>query len=465
MVRVTRLSITDSLPDGSYRTMSFQYGPDRERWYSELTDDGVTSRSTVYAGNYEKVTENGVTREFYYLDGNVIVVKQNGVFTPYLAFTDNLGSVLSIMDEDGLAVFKAEYDAWGKQTVLLNEIGFHRGYTGHEMLPEFDLINMNGRLYDPMIGRFLSPDPYVQIPEFSQNYNRYSYCVNNPLKYRDENGEFFIGFLSGFFRGAFQGQNPFIAGWNAGVNELKISWGLFELDSHKNFWGKTWEFLSRFTWQLPQTLIGFGYAQTSNLAWQVDNVGYWGGATVLSGNNWGKENSAAMTIGNYITGGSDLQPDPNNSIFQHEYGHYLQSQAMGWAYLTRVAIPSLLSASKKDRSHKFQPFEQDANRRAFNYFNENVEGFYQTEKQFSDNLDKGIRLGWDFYSNPLDVTHQGIRGTYYDYYNPQHRALIANLSLRAKWYDYAGWFEGIVGVFGVGIGNGIYYNNNRIIKK
>ena len=68
MVRVTRLSITDSLPDGSHRAMSFQYGPDRERWYSELTDDGVTSRSTVYAGNYEKVTENGVTREFYYLD-------------------------------------------------------------------------------------------------------------------------------------------------------------------------------------------------------------------------------------------------------------------------------------------------------------------------------------------------------------------------------------------------------------
>jgi RHS repeat-associated protein len=168
----------------------------------------------------EKVVEYGVTREFYYLDGNVIVVKKDGVFTPYLAFTDNLGSILSLMDENGDAVFEAEYDAWGKPTVSLNEIGFHRGYTGHEMLPEFDLINMNGRLYDPMIGLFLSPDPYVQMPEFSQNYNRYSYCVNNPLKYRDENGEFFIGFLSGFFRGVFQGQNPFIAGWNAGVNEL-----------------------------------------------------------------------------------------------------------------------------------------------------------------------------------------------------------------------------------------------------
>jgi len=138
----------------------------------------------------EKVVEYGVTREFYYLDGNVIVVKKDGVFTPYLAFTDNLGSILSLMDENGDAVFEAEYDAWGKPTVSLNEIGFHRGYTGHEMLPEFDLINMNGRLYDPMIGLFLSPDNYVQAPDDSQNFNRYSYCLNNPLKYTDPSGEF-----------------------------------------------------------------------------------------------------------------------------------------------------------------------------------------------------------------------------------------------------------------------------------
>jgi uncharacterized protein RhaS with RHS repeats len=71
----------------------------------------------------EKVVEYGVTREFYYLDGNVIVVKKDGVFTPYLAFTDNLGSILSLMDENGDAVFEAEYDAWGKPTVSLNEIG------------------------------------------------------------------------------------------------------------------------------------------------------------------------------------------------------------------------------------------------------------------------------------------------------------------------------------------------------
>ncbi len=63
------------------------------------------------------------------------------------------------------------------------------GYGGHEYLKPFGLINMNARLYDPALGRFLSPDPYVQAPDYSQNFNRYSYCLNNPLKYSDPNGE------------------------------------------------------------------------------------------------------------------------------------------------------------------------------------------------------------------------------------------------------------------------------------
>jgi RHS repeat-associated protein len=89
-------------------------------------------------------------------------------------------------DANGTAVFKAGYDARSKQTVIAGTFRFHRGFTGHEHLPEFALINMNGRMYDPILGRFLSPDPYVQAPEFSQNFNRYSYCVNNPLIYTDQ---------------------------------------------------------------------------------------------------------------------------------------------------------------------------------------------------------------------------------------------------------------------------------------
>ena len=68
---------------------------------------------------------------------------------------------------------------------------FARGFTGHEHLEMFGLINMNARLYDPVLGRFLSPDPIIQVPDFTQSYNGYSYAMNNPLSYKDPNGESF----------------------------------------------------------------------------------------------------------------------------------------------------------------------------------------------------------------------------------------------------------------------------------
>jgi RHS repeat-associated protein len=63
-----------------------------------------------------------------------------------------------------------------------------RGYTGHSMLGQMGLIHMNGRVQDAVTGRFLSPDPYVQDPGFTQSFNRYSYANNNPLTYYDPSG-------------------------------------------------------------------------------------------------------------------------------------------------------------------------------------------------------------------------------------------------------------------------------------
>lgn len=108
--------------------------------------------------------------------------------------------------------------------------GLSRGYTGHEMLPEFGIINMNGRLYDPLLGRFFSPDNYVQLPDFAQSYNRYSYCLNNPLKYTDPSGELFgiddavfafaaFNVASSMMQAAANGQNI----WKAGAFSLLSS--------------------------------------------------------------------------------------------------------------------------------------------------------------------------------------------------------------------------------------------------
>jgi len=107
-----------------------------------------------------------------------------------------------VANADGSLKQKLSYDAWGRLRNPATQVAYTpgsepvlflgRGYTGHEHLPWFGLVNMNARLYDAALGRFLSPDPYVQMPDFSQNFNRYSYCLNNPLIYIDPSGEWFV---------------------------------------------------------------------------------------------------------------------------------------------------------------------------------------------------------------------------------------------------------------------------------
>ena len=65
---------------------------------------------------------------------------------------------------------------------------FDRGFTGHEHLYAFGLINMNGRMYDPVMSSFLSVDRYIQSPGNDQDFNRYAYCMYNPLRYVDPTG-------------------------------------------------------------------------------------------------------------------------------------------------------------------------------------------------------------------------------------------------------------------------------------
>ncbi len=81
-----------------------------------------------------------------------------------------------------------------RQTLAANQpLKTSRGYTGHEHLDRTGFIHMNGRLYDPQLGRFLSPDPIVAAPGSSQSWNSYSYVSNSPLSYVDPGGQFQAG--------------------------------------------------------------------------------------------------------------------------------------------------------------------------------------------------------------------------------------------------------------------------------
>ncbi len=177
-----------------------QYGAGQQRIKSELYRNGNLEKRKYYVGNYEKEISNGITRELHYIaspSGLVgIMERKNGENKMYYVHTDIQGSFNSITDESGNIVQEMNFDAWGKRRNptnwsydnLATNFLFDRGYTGHEHLDAFGLINMNGRVYDPMNGRFLSPDPFVQDPLNTQSYNRYSYCMNNPVMFIDPSG-------------------------------------------------------------------------------------------------------------------------------------------------------------------------------------------------------------------------------------------------------------------------------------
>lgn len=193
---------------------SFNYGTNRSRYKrvtTEVIDNEEVTTTTYYIGNIEVVSQSNssviVTRRT--LPGAIELVRSNGKSEVNFLLTDHLGSIDTIVNENGYVKQKLYFDAWGKKhqvdlgnvnivTEQYAQLTLHqllditpRGYTGHESVDHAGIIHMNGRIYDPTLGRFLQADPHIQAPTNSQNYNRYSYVLNNPLSYTDPSGYFF----------------------------------------------------------------------------------------------------------------------------------------------------------------------------------------------------------------------------------------------------------------------------------
>jgi len=113
---------------------------------------------------------------------------------------DHLGSICEVRNESGGFVESLSYDVWGRRRdpsswlvptttpIVDNEVATDRGFTSHEMLDHLGLVHMNARIYDPLLGRFLSPDSVLQFPGNIQSYDRYQYCLNNPCTFTDPSG-------------------------------------------------------------------------------------------------------------------------------------------------------------------------------------------------------------------------------------------------------------------------------------
>ena len=226
-------------------TAGFTYGPDHERKVLVTNLNGGTNK--YYSGQYERQDVAGATRELHYIVayGQIVAIfekKSSGETNVYYVHTDHLGSLNVLTNASAAIVQETSYDAWGNRrdpatlqnyTTPPSNLITDRGFTGHEHLDVFKLINMNGRIYDPALGRFLSPDNYVQSPNFTQSYNRYSYCMNNPLMFTDPSGMMrmaqpkpsFVDDGGGFYMtgfGCHGGDSPYYSAMLAG--EYSYDW-------------------------------------------------------------------------------------------------------------------------------------------------------------------------------------------------------------------------------------------------
>lgn len=378
------------------------YNGDYDRVKMEVSRKGRVASTHYYMGDCYELQQTGsasVERLFLagdYYDSPMVFVKEGSSLKLCNILRDNLGSITHVTDYNGNLLQELSYDAWGRlrnpKTQVVYSCGeeptlyLGRGYTGHEHLTDFGLVNMNARMYDPATSRFLSPDPYVQTPEQSQNFNRYSYCMNNPLKYTDKSGKFFVfTILNGMFDlvgNTFKhGFNVSQYNWSKTINAWNIDRGMFK--------GNFLQILNKWTYSIGNSFVGNVVANGANLIGKVNDVTYMDGMAAISGVTSG---NAAVTIGHYSMGPKGYKADWRDNLFVHEYGHYIQTQFMGFMYFPVVAIPSLFSAwftSKwSGMEHNERWFEVNASKLGAKHFDKKYgkgkEGYEEGSSEYFD---------------------------------------------------------------------------------
>jgi RHS repeat-associated protein len=184
---------------------SFVYGPEHQRTRQIKKANNATTGTIVYAGAQEielDASNQMVSVKTYWPNGVGLEIDKPGQATALnWVHNDRLGSVVAITDNQGNVTEQLAYDAWGKRRTLdgasvngtatpdsIDGMTDNKGFTHHEMLDQLDLVHMNGRVYDPLVAKFMSGDPLVGDPMNGQNYNRYSYVLNNPTNLTDPTG-------------------------------------------------------------------------------------------------------------------------------------------------------------------------------------------------------------------------------------------------------------------------------------
>jgi RHS repeat-associated protein len=142
---------------------------------------GGPSPATYVGDIYEK-SGPGVVTKYYLFNGRRVAMRQGGTLS-YLC-SDHLGSTTLMLNTSGGVVSNEKFYGYG--LTQSGGTGTDKKYTGHQK--EGDLYEMNARWYDPSTARFIQPDSIVPEPGNPQSLNRYSYVMNNPMRYTDPTG-------------------------------------------------------------------------------------------------------------------------------------------------------------------------------------------------------------------------------------------------------------------------------------
>jgi RHS repeat-associated protein len=465
-ITYTSFESINTITQGNYNA-TFNYNADKERAKMVINQSGSPILTRWYPGSsYIKETAGAVTKEYTFIGGDaytapVVAIKQSGTTTYYNLLRDYLGSITHVVNaSNNSLVAEYSYDAWGRMRNNATWVCYApgsepalfiagRGYTGHEHLPWFNLINMNGRVYDPLAGQFLSPDNYIQAPGFTQSYNRYAYCLNNPLKYTDPSGEKWGWWLLGEILsggmvsittvGSYSAAaltaaniqvfssiadftysstkttyNIFADIFNSGAhphgddswifkdlaNCIKIDLGfpystIAAFDFDKSATGMEWpmQVFNNFGGgEYIQSNIGNSFAHRQNIKGNIDKIGYYKGRTTVRVNEGSFNGYSGVSHGHYIFGeGMALNPDDTEydlNLFAHEFGHTYQSRVTGPLYYFKNGIPSGIFDS--DRT------EYDANYRGKENLGPGLIGPYEDKIPMHTDW-------WEFLIGPLTL--------------------------------------------------------------
>ncbi|MCP4540837.1 MAG: hypothetical protein GY832_27175 [Chloroflexi bacterium] len=183
------LPSTDMMPVVRPAVTEFAYDAAGSRVKKATAMEGVTR---YIGGLYQ---ENRFEKVRHIFAGGRRLASTDNQGITYFHHGDHLGSASAVSDGSGRVAGHASYKPFGGLRSNTTPDRVRHLYTGQELDPETGLAFYQARYYDPELGRFLSPDTIVPQPGNPQSFNRYSYVVNNPLKYIDPTGHDFWGDL------------------------------------------------------------------------------------------------------------------------------------------------------------------------------------------------------------------------------------------------------------------------------